>query len=309
MDQIKEGQLPTDEHQDIENYEDDEDQQIQLPTGMPQNHVTLNETDVATFVDTSQMFPGANYKTISPRRRPRWINNAHISHSKDNHAYHTQYRQYFDKKFGERQYTDQFKCVYKTPSNGQKEYYAFDNDTKYYWEKRSPVDPKSKKKYLQDFIEDGFIHDFNVMYSKNNNDRHPLRREYFDKPVNYIHRGFLFSPRHKLPLELYDNGKSHFNVREHGKKSTYKRTGSHSSPKSMKSNTLVPRINSIRGLAADITTGMPSQMLYQDYLELHPKPLAKKAAQISNDYGTIPGLREPISFTKNKRFKGFPRRN
>jgi len=51
------------------------------------------------------------------------------------------------------------------------------------------------------------------MYSKNNHHRPKDKREYFDRPVNYVHKGFLFSPKHKLPLELYDNAGSHYNVR------------------------------------------------------------------------------------------------
>ena len=69
---------------------------------------------------------------------------------------------------------------------------------------------------MQDFVEDGFTKDFEVMYSKNNHHRHPLKREYFDMPVNYIHKGFLFSPKTKIPIDLYENGQSHYNVRVKG---------------------------------------------------------------------------------------------
>jgi len=40
------------------------------------------------------------------------------------------------------------------------------------------------------------------MYSKNNLDRPKAEREYFDRPVDYIHQGFSFSPQHKRPIEL-----------------------------------------------------------------------------------------------------------
>jgi hypothetical protein len=53
-----------------------------------------------------------------------------------------------------------------------------------------------------------------MTYSKNNNGLHPSIREYFDRPVNHIYKGYLFSPKHKFPLELYHNGKSHYNVKE-----------------------------------------------------------------------------------------------
>lgn len=52
------------------------------------------------------------------------------------------------------------------------------------------------------------------MYSKNNVDLPKSTREYFDLPVNHIYKGFIFSPKHKLPLELYHNGNSHYNVKE-----------------------------------------------------------------------------------------------
>ena len=68
------------------------------------------------------------------------------------------------------------------------------------------------------------------MYSKNNHDRHPLEREYFDRPVNYTHKGFLFSPKYKMPLDFKDNLESHFNINDSPTRSGYAspflRTGS-----------------------------------------------------------------------------------
>ena len=130
------------------------------------------------------------------------------------------------------------------------------------------------------------------MYSKNNNDRHPLRREYFDSPVNYVHRGFIFSPKHKLPLEFYDNGKSHYNIRKqkNHNKSAIRRNFTQTMTRI---GDIIPRITSIRGLAADnMTMGMPDDLLYLDVPNQNPKTLAQKGGQISNDYGKIPGLRE-----------------
>jgi len=183
-----------------------------------------------------------------------------VSPSKDNGAYHTQYRQFFDKPCGLRQYTDKLSYVYKTPSNGQKEYHQYAAASQYYWAKRSPVNPRSRKKWLQDFIEDGFIHDFHTMYSKNNDHRPKLEREYFDKPVNYVQKGFLFSPKHKLPLELFDNGNSHYNVRD-GAGSLRGKRHSHSSFVG-RDGQVMDRGASIKGLAADLTTGMPDHMLF-----------------------------------------------
>ena len=50
--------------------------------------------------------------------RPPWDNRAHMTFSKGNHKYHTQFKQFFDKNYGEHQYNDSFKYIFKTPSNG-----------------------------------------------------------------------------------------------------------------------------------------------------------------------------------------------
>lgn len=152
-------------------------------------------------------------KSGRPVNLPPWNNRANVTFSKDNHAYHTQYREFFDKNCGRHQYTDQFKYIYKTPSNGNRDFGFFENKSKYYWEMRQPVNPDSPKKHVVDYVRNGYVNDFEVMYSKNNHHRHPSKREFFDKPINYIHKGFLFSPKYKMPLDLYDNGESHFNLK------------------------------------------------------------------------------------------------
>lgn len=85
---------------------------------------------------------------------------------------------------------------------------------KFYWEKRQPIDPDLERKHFEKYVEGAFLSDFQAMFSKNNPDLHPSSREYFDFPVNHIYKGFIFSPKHKLPLELYHNGNSHYNVKE-----------------------------------------------------------------------------------------------
>jgi hypothetical protein len=40
------------------------------------------------------------------------------------------------------------------------------------------------------------------MYSKNNIDRPKAEREYFDRPIQYQHQGFVFSPEHIRPIEF-----------------------------------------------------------------------------------------------------------
>ena len=47
------------------------------------------------------------------------------------------------------------------------------------------------------------------MASKNNLDRPKAEREYFDKPIEYIHQGFQFSPIFKKPVELTLSNQSH----------------------------------------------------------------------------------------------------
>ena len=158
--------------------------------------------------------------------------------------------------------------------------------------------PHSPKKHLQEYLEDGFVRDFDVMYSKNNNDRHPLRREYFDNPVNYIHKGFIFSPRNKLPLDLYDNGGSHYNVK-------LAQSPRFPSQISSKSNSIFEgNFRTSAGMTtareSPVTTGMPDSLLFnEEYVK--PKPLAKVAGKLSNDYGVIPQLRSP--FKPNKKFQ------
>ena len=225
-------------------------------------------------------------RKLSPTMRnlPPWDNRAHVTFSKNNAAYHTQYREFFDKSCGNHQYTDQFKYIYKTPSNGQRDYEFFQTRSKYYWDKRSPVSPRSKKKDVQDFVEDGFTKDFEVMYSKNNHHRHPLKREYFDMPVNYIHKGFLFSPKTKIPIDLYENGQSHYNVRVKGL--PYNSSRSVLGTKNDGSETL--------------TTGMPDLALFNTSFP-KPKNLSKLGGKPSDDFGSIPQLRSPYKPKKHRR--------
>lgn len=58
---------------------------------------------------------------------------------------------------------------------------------RYYWERRQPIDPDSPDKYQAEDIEGKFREDFQVMASKNNVDRPVAEREYFDRPVDYMH--------------------------------------------------------------------------------------------------------------------------
>lgn len=128
------------------------------------------------------------------------------------------------------------------------------------------------------------------MYSKNNHDRHPLEREYFDRPVNYIHKGFLFSPKYKMPLDLADNDKSHYNLNEnsvrHGQPSPF-----------FRSTTIVSQ-------QSQLTTGMPDHLLYNTMGPSKPRILNEEAGKRSDHIRGIPSLREPIKHKKGYRNVG-----
>ena len=64
------------------------------------------------------------------------------------------------------------------------------------------------------------------MYSKNNNHRPKAEREYFDRPVEYVHQGYTFSPVHKRPIELTGDFRSSVVSRSSAAKSPSLRGGS-----------------------------------------------------------------------------------
>ena len=127
------------------------------------------------------------------------------------------------------------------------------------------------------------------MYSKNNHHRPKDKREYFDRPVNYVHKGFLFSPKHKLPLELYDNAGSHYNVRiAQGPSRNLS-----PSPSNFGSTSFGGQSFMKKDPSKTLTTGMTDAWLFdQDFVK--PKQLTKVGGQLANDYGQIPKLREPF---------------
>ena len=124
------------------------------------------------------------------------------------------------------------------------------------------------------------------MYSKNNHHRHPYKREYFDVPVNYIHKGFLFSPKTKIPIDLYENGTSHYNVKVKGQ--PYRNQNS----------------RTVIGMKKDgsetLTTGMPDLALFNQSFP-KPKNLTKLGGKPSDDFGSIPELRSPYKPKKHRR--------
>ena len=95
MNDIQEGMQPNDGLKDIEHYEEDVEEHMHLPSGAAQNRLTLDDDEMASFVDTTNIFPNtakAAFMTVSPktrRNRPTWISNHNISPSKGNRFYHT----------------------------------------------------------------------------------------------------------------------------------------------------------------------------------------------------------------------------
>ena len=222
------------------------------------------------------------------RRIPPWNNRANITYSKNNHAYHTQYKEYFDKRCGSHQYTDNIKYIYKTPSNGARDHAFFDKKAKYYWERRQPIDPDSVDKYQAEEIEAAFRHDFQVMSSKNNEDRPRAEREYFDRPINYMHQGFMFSPVHRRPIELLGESRmAKTNPNGFGM-GGMNNTFSGSSKSFGGGSMMMHDLNN--NIVVPITNGMSNEQLFNK-LNRKPKDLSRKGAELSVDYGQIPFLR------------------
>ena len=153
--------------------------------------------------------------------------------------------------------------------------------------------------------------DFQVMASKNNFDRPKAEREYFDKPVAYMHQGFVFSPVHKRPIEMLQ---SRTTMRTAS-------TGNGDSPGvRMGRSTLSSLGASVYQLKnphiLPVTTGLNDEQLSQSCLR-RPRDMNKKAGESSLDYGQIPFLRSPLkkkAKSMNKRYNatfssGFGYRN
>jgi len=63
---------------------------------------------------------------------------------------HLHYKQFFDKRNGAKQHLDPLKYSFKTPSSGYLDYTEFDQNGKYYWDRRMPVKPESMKRYVHE---------------------------------------------------------------------------------------------------------------------------------------------------------------
>ena len=83
---------------------------------------------------------------------------------------------------------------HRTPSHGQKRFIEYQTSAKFYWEKRVPRDPGSMRSKVLAVLENNFVKDFDVMFSKNNNRIHPSIREYFDRPVMLENNKHSYNP-------------------------------------------------------------------------------------------------------------------
>ena len=98
---------------------------------------------------------------------------------------------------------EHFGYQYRTPSHGQQKYKQFETEDKYYWEKRVPVDPLSMRCKAQSILEENFVKDFDVMFSKNNDGIHPSIREYFDKPILFEKIKYSYLPKYQKNHDFY----------------------------------------------------------------------------------------------------------
>ena len=62
-----------------------------------------------------------------------------------------------------------------------------------------PVNPVTIDAEVKEDKEQIYVRDFQVMDSKNNDDRHRFEREYFDTPHAYLQQGFKFQSVYTKP--------------------------------------------------------------------------------------------------------------
>lgn len=117
------------------------------------------------------------------------------------------------------------------------------------------------------------------MASKNNNDRPKAEREYFDRPVDYMHQGFMFSPIHRRPIELLGEMRfTQMNTADGQMRNTFSGMSKNSSINSM---IMYDKKNS---LVVPITNGMNNEQLFNSAYR-RPRDLSRKGAELSVDYG------------------------
>lgn len=60
---------------------------------------------------------------------------------------------------------DDLEYVYKTPYHDKMDYQFYNATASYYWDRRSPINPQSKKKFKAEYLENRFDDKFNVTLS------------------------------------------------------------------------------------------------------------------------------------------------
>ena len=60
------------------------------------------------------------------------------------------------------------------------------------------------KAMFEQIAENAYDKNFGLMYNIKNTVIHPSSREYFDCPVNFNNKGFLFTPKFRRPNELFE---------------------------------------------------------------------------------------------------------
>lgn len=118
---------------------------------------------VQKYTDDGMLAPGDEH----------WNKRHHKSPSEFNKTNHTYYKEFFDKKFQNKQ------AILLKPKREADPY-----ETNEFKGTRMP-DYSSVTKDRDIYGELGWIPNFNVKCSKNNTKRHPTNREYFDGPMNY----------------------------------------------------------------------------------------------------------------------------
>mmetsp|Transcript_1196 Transcript_1196/g.2186 ORF Transcript_1196/g.2186 Transcript_1196/m.2186 type:complete len:257 (+) Transcript_1196:45-815(+) len=233
------------------------------------------------------------------RRVPAWDDRAHVTPSKNNHFYHTQYKEYFDKRHGQPQYRDHIKYIYKTPSNGIRDHSYFEKRAKYYWERRQPVDPQSPVRRVMESVETSFQGNFHVMFSKHNEKIPKAEREYFDRPVGYLTQGYRFMPVHKRPIEL--RGDLRTSLKSAGMNSLdqpYHNNNNNNNNSFQKYSTFTSSFME-NPVTPPVTTGLNNDQFFVNVFK-QPKELAHKGGELSIDYGIIPNLRTSDKYFKKR---------
>ncbi|CDW78066.1 UNKNOWN [Stylonychia lemnae] len=117
-----------------------------------------------------------------------WDHNFHVTHSKDNHAFHPHYKEFFDKPPGKKDERLAINIIKLTNNSFDKE---FEKVTQ---ESRMPLYTSACGiKHYKNEIK--WKSDFSVMASKNNTQVHSNFKEFYDRPIRLNRNGYLYSEK------------------------------------------------------------------------------------------------------------------